>query len=143
MRRRQDQLPPAGFRVGSDRDIDQDQVGERSDGRRLHELTHSRLDPGDQVLRCLALALRAPLQFGDLFAQQRHFLVGQSPVVLGHLGGNALARDNRLVDAVQALPPQPDAGRDACLAAGRIDESDIGSYLGLGHGGRQPQYCKP
>ena len=61
----------------------------------------------------------------------------QPPIVLGHPGGDARAGDEHLVDIVQSLAAQPDLEGGALLAAGRIDEADVGPGLGEGRG-REP-----
>ena len=141
-RRRQPDLPLAGRRVGSDRDLDHHEVGDRGAGRLLERIR--RFSPrscADQLSALPSVLLGRPLalQLPELFPQQLDLLGVQPPVILDHLGRNARAGDERRVDAVEALPAQPDPERRALLAAGGIDVTDVRSRLRLRRGRRRQQ----
>ena len=79
------------------------------------------------------------LQLVELFPQQTHLLVAQSPEVVDQLGLHALAGDHHGLNVVHALPTEPDSERGALLTAGGIDKTDIRLHLGARFGRHRQQ----
>ena len=63
-------------------------------------------------------------------------------MILHQFGFDSGAGDKHLVDIIHALAAKLDLEGSACLAAGGVNETDIGSYLCLDCGRHCPENAK-